>query len=429
MSTQASLHERAFGRVDRAARHLDVPEEIVERLRLPASVLRHTVPVRRDDGSLRLFQAIRVQYDSTLGPGKGGIRFHPHVDADEVTTLALWMTLKCALARLPFGGAKGGVTVDPKELSLLELERLSRGTIRALAASIGPHRDIPAPDVNTNSRIMGWMMDEYSMLAGRREEACITGKPLALGGSQGRSGATGRGVFLCIEELVEREGRDRARTTVAVQGFGNGGREIARLLYEAGYQVVAVSDSRGAIHDRDGLNVSGLIQAKRESMDVQTGYSHGSVCEECNGSEITNDELLVLDVDFLVPAALQDAITEENAARVQADWIVELANGPVAPEADSILFERGVRVVPDILANAGGVTVSHYEWVQNLSGERWSAEQVQERLDAHMRSVFDEVHAYGAEHDLDLRTAAYAVALDRIAEAARALGTVHDFGG
>ncbi len=427
--TDHSAFVAALRRLDAAAKLVDIPEETYVRLRHPKAVLTVSVPLRRDDGSLEMFTAHRVHHNDLRGPGKGGLRYHPDVTLDECKALAFWMTCKCAVMDLPYGGAKGGIAVDPKSLSQLELERLSRGLIRRIAEFIGPQLDIPAPDVYTNERIMGWMMDEYAHVVRRHEPAVITGKPLALGGSQGRSDATARGGYVCIAKLAEERGWKPAETTVAIQGFGNAGQGIARLLAEDGYRIVAVSDSSGAIVSRDGFDVPSLIRAKNDTRKLEAVYCQGSVCDQVDAERISNGELLELDVDILIPAALEDVITADNAAEVQARVVLELANGPVTSDADDILDQRGITVIPDILANAGGVTVSYYEWVQNRSGDYWSAEDVRQRLEKRMAYQFDQVMRLAADNQVSLRVAAYALALQRLGEAAEAVGTRDLFNG
>jgi glutamate dehydrogenase (NADP+) len=376
-----------------------------------------------DDGSLRIFDGYRVRHDDTRGPGKGGIRYHPSVDVSEVKALALWMTCKCAVVGIPFGGAKGGVCVDPKTLSRMELERLSRGFIQQLADFIGPDTDVPAPDVYTNEMIMGWMVDEYSKIRRQRLPAALTGKPVALGGSLGRDDATGRGAYYCIKELERRRGFLPGDTRVAVQGFGNAGQHVARLLHADGYRIVAVSDSGGGVYRPEGFDIPSLIRMKAETRRVMAVYCDGSVCSLIDSTPVTNSELLELDVDLLIPAAMENQITSANAGRVRAPFVIEVANGPVSPEADEILMARGISVVPDILANAGGVTVSYFEWVQNRTGLHWALDEVHARLRQIMVAAFDAVLAAADEHGIDLRTAAYTVALRRIGAAAEAQGT------
>jgi glutamate dehydrogenase (NADP+) len=416
-----SLLDDASGRLDEALRYARVSEDALERLRYPKSTLKVSIPVRMDDGSLRTFRGYRVRYDDSRGPTKGGIRYHPNVNVDEVSTLALWMTIKCAVLELPFGGAKGGITVDPKQLSKLELERLSRGYIDAVADFIGPDVDVPAPDVYTNALIMGWMMDEYSIIRRAHVPAVITGKPLPMGGSRGRDTATADGGFDVIEAL---RGKliPNDQPTVAVQGFGNVGATIALLLHNAGYRVVAVSDSQGAIFSEAGLHIPTVKKVKEESRHLQAAYCHGSVGDLTDHDRLSNDELLSLDVDVLVPAALENAITEANVGAIRAPVILELANGPISSAADRALAERGISVIPDVLANAGGVTVSYFEWIQNRTGLYWSAQEVRERLRERMVGEALALWDFAAEHDIPLRTAAYAQALTRIGEAADAKG-------
>jgi glutamate dehydrogenase (NADP+) len=424
-----NIFEDAIKRLDRAFEFAAIDAEAVERLKHPKAIVQVAIPVRMDDGSLKIFEGYRVRHDDSRGPGKGGVRFHPDVNLDEVKALAFWMTCKCAVVGIPYGGAKGGVAVNPKELSRLELERLSRGFIRQIGEFIGPETDIPAPDVYTNAMIMGWMMDEYSKMQGQRTPAVITGKPIPLGGSLGREDATGRGAYYCIKELERGKGWDPAQVRVAVQGFGNAGQHVARLLHEDGYRVVAVSDSKGGIFKEDGFDIPSLIRFKNESRQLKAVYCDGSVCEMVDAATISNEELLSLDVDVLVPAALENVITRENADRVKAPVIVEVANGPTTSDGDAVLNDAGKIVVPDILANAGGVTVSYFEWVQNKQGYYWTEPQVQERLQEIMSREFDAVHQFADRHGIDMRTAAYAQALTRIGQAIEAVGTQSYFQG
>ncbi len=426
-SESRNAFDRAVARLDQAERHAGLHTEVIERLKFAKSILTVSVPVRMDDGSLRMFEGHRVRHNDLRGPGKGGLRYHPDVNLDEVKTLAFWMTCKCAVMDLPFGGAKGGITVDPKSLSTRELERLSREFVGRIADFIGPETDIPAPDVYTNARIMGWMMDEYSKVVRKRTPGVITGKPLALGGSRGRDTATGFGGYVCIKELEKEEGWNPAETTVAVQGFGNAGQAIARLLHHDGYKVVAVSDSRGGIYRKNGFDIDSLIQTKNETRELKAVYCEGSVCEAVEADAVDNEEILVLDVDILIPAALSGVVSENNAGDLRARTILELANGPIDDAADAILAEKGARVIPDILANAGGVTVSYFEWVQNRSGDYWSEDEVRRRLTTRMREQFRAVRDLAGEHDVTLRTAAYILALKRIGEAVEALGTSRYF--
>lgn len=416
--------------MDEAAGYVNLHPEVIERLRYPKAVLTVSIPVRMDDGSLKIFEGYRVRHSDLRGPAKGGLRYHPEVDLEEVKSLAFWMTCKCAVMDIPYGGAKGGVVVDPKTLSMHELERLSRGFIARIADFIGPDTDIPAPDVYTNSRIMGWMMDEYSNITRTRTPAVITGKPIALGGSLGRDTATGRGGYICLKELEKKQGWVPNNIRVAVQGFGNAGQAIAKLLYDDGYRVVAISDSKGGVYCENGLNIPGYIRTKQTTGELKDIFN----CEESCGptgttSTLTNAELLELDVEVLAPSALEDVITADNADRVKAKVVIELANGPLTHDADEILKKKGTIVVPDILANAGGVTVSYYEWVQNRTGDTWSEDVVHRRLESRMRRQFQYVYELSEEHAIPMRTAAYALALKRIGEAVEALGTSHFFNG
>ncbi|NNF27740.1 MAG: Glu/Leu/Phe/Val dehydrogenase, partial [Gemmatimonadetes bacterium] len=371
----------------------------------------------------------RVRHDDTRGPTKVGIRYHPGVTLSEVKALAFWMTLKCAVANIPYGGGKGGVTVNPKELSRLELERLTRGFTSQIADFIGPETDIPAPDVYTNAMIMGWLMDEYSKIHRTRSPGVVTGKPIPLGGSLGREDATGRGAYYCIKAMAEAEGWDPKGMTVAVQGFGNAGQHVARLLQDDGYRIVAVSDSRGGIYKADGFDVPSLCTAKNETRVLRAVYCHGSVCEIIDADVITNEALLELDVDILIPAALENQITKDNAAAIKAPFIFEVANGPTTSEADPILDQKGTVVVPDILANAGGVTVSYFEWVQNRGGYYWTVAEVQERLKEIMVREFANVREFSQTHGTSMRTAAYGLALSRIGSAVESQGTRAYFAG
>jgi len=411
-------------RLEQALKHVPISDDASERLQFPKASLKVSIPVRMDNGSLRVFEGYRVRYDDTRGPTKGGIRFHPGVTLDEVQSLAFWMTFKCAVLNLPLGGAKGGITLNPKELSKFELERLSRGYIDAIADFIGPDVDIPAPDVYTNPMIMGWMMDQYSIIRRQRSPAVITGKPLSLGGSQGRDTATGMGAFYVLQAMMAKFDRLPAQTTVAVQGFGNAGSAIARLLFEAGYRVVAVSDSQGGIYCARGLDIPSVQQFKASTRSIQAVYCQGSVCSLISDYEtLTNEELLALEVDILIPAALENQITEANAEAVQARYIFEVANGPITSEADRRLEARDILVFPDILVNAGGVTVSYFEWVQNRSGLYWSLSEVNQRLQQMMVTEAEQIWAIAEELTIPLRTAAYVHALKRLESAFNAKGT------
>ncbi len=425
----SNVFEDAVARLRGLGKAAGIAAEVIDALMQPKATLSASLPVRMDDGSTRYFPAFRCRYNDVLGPAKGGIRFHPGVSAAEVKALALWMTIKNACVDLPYGGGKGGVIVDPKQLSRMEIERLSRAYMRAMADFVGPDTDIPAPDVYTNARIMGWMADEYQAIVRRKAPAVITGKPLGLGGSKGRSEATGRGAFHVVEQYAEHTGLDRKSTTVALQGFGNAGYHVARLMQQAGYRIVAISDSKGAIYKQDGFDVESVYKVKQESRQLKGVYCEGSVCEIVDHETLTNAELLELEVDILVPAALEDVITEKNAGAIKAKTILEVANGPTTLAAEQILAEREVDVLPDVLVNAGGVTVSYFEWVQNRQGYPWTLETVRERLEAQMESAFCAV-AEARETDASTwRAAAYSVALRRIAAGIEMQGTREYFSG
>ena len=400
--------EMAQRQFDNAARYLDLKEGIKAKLRVPKRELTVYFPVEMDDGSIRMFTGHRVQHSLARGPAKGGIRYHPDVTIDEVRALAMWMTWKCAVVNIPYGGAKGGVVCNPKEMSQRELERLTRRFTSEIIMLIGPESDIPAPDVNTNAQTMAWIMDTYSMTKGYSVPAVVTGKPVEIGGSLGRREATGRGVMLTTREALKHLGMPIEGTRIVVQGFGNVGAIGAQLLQELGCTVIAVSDSRGGIYNPKGLNVKDVIRHKAETGTV-VGYP--------GTDTITNKELLELDCDVLVPAALENAITEENADCVKARIIAEGANGPTTPEADEILSDKGIFVIPDILANAGGVTVSYFEWVQGLQNFFWSEEEVNKNLEKIMVKAFQDVLAISQEKGINMRIAAYILAIDRVATA------------
>ncbi|GCL46307.1 glutamate dehydrogenase (NADP+) [Microcystis aeruginosa NIES-3806] len=418
-----SLFTDASSRLERALKYVSISDDAIERLKYPKASLSVSIPVRMDNGTLRIFQGYRVRYDDTRGPGKGGVRYHPNVNIDEVQSLAFWMTFKCALLDLPFGGAKGGITLNPKELSKAELERLSRGYIEGIADFIGPDVDILAPDVYTNEMIMGWMMDQYSIIQRKISPAVVTGKPLTMGGSRGRDTATGTGAFHVIHSLLPKLDKKPANTTVAVQGFGNAGAVVADLLAKAGYQVVAVSDSQGGIYREKGLDIASIRDYKQEHRGITAIYCEDTVCNIVEHEAISNEELLALDVDILIPAALENQITAENADRVRAKYIFEVANGPTTSEADRILESKGILVFPDILVNAGGVTVSYFEWVQNRSGLYWRLNEINERLKERMVTEAEKVWSFAQEFDISLRNAAYAQAITRLGEALDAKGT------
>ncbi|NEO90197.1 MAG: Glu/Leu/Phe/Val dehydrogenase [Moorea sp. SIO3G5] len=418
-----SLFADASKRLQKSLKYVSISEDAIARLKYPKSSLSVSIPVRMDDGSLQMFQGYRVRYDTTRGPAKGGVRYHPNVSLDEVQSLAFWMTFKCATLNLPFGGGKGGITLNPKALSKLELERLSRGYIDAIADFIGPDIDILAPDVYTNSMIMGWMMDQYSVIRRQISPGVVTGKPLALGGSVGRDTATATGAFFVIESILPKFDQLPQNTTVAVQGFGNAGAVIAQLLAKAGYKVVAVSDSQGGIYAKKGLDIPSIRQYKTSSQGIKAVYCRGSVCNIVEHEVITNQDLLALDVDVLIPAALENQITEENVDNIRANYIFEVANGPVTSTADNILEEKGVYVFPDILVNAGGVTVSYFEWLQNRSGHYWKLDEVHQRLKEKMVEETETIWSLSQELAVSMRTAAYVHALNRLGDSLDAKGT------
>ncbi|HEY6378947.1 MAG TPA: Glu/Leu/Phe/Val dehydrogenase [Candidatus Dormibacteraeota bacterium] len=393
---------------DLAADLLGLDQALRAVLREPKRELIVHVPVKMDSGEVRVFQGYRVQHNVARGPAKGGLRYHPDVTLDEVRALAMWMTWKCAIADLPFGGAKGGVIVDPRHLSHGELERLTRRYASEISIFIGPERDIPAPDVNTTPEIMAWIMDTISMAQGYSIPAVVTGKPLSVGGSRGRSSATGRGTTVVAMEACKRLGMDPATATVGVQGFGNAGSVAARLMAEQGFTIVAVSDTRGGIHNPAGLDVARVAEHKRRT---------GSVVGFPGADAVANGALLELPLDVLVPAALENQITGVNAHAIKARLILEAANGPTTPDADIILAERGVLVVPDVVANAGGVTVSYFEWVQDIQSFFWEEDEVNQRLERVMRKAFDVTWAEAAEHGVSMRLGAYMVGVRRVAEA------------
>lgn len=413
------LLEDAIVRFEEALPHAVLSEDACDRLRAPVSSLKVSVPVRMDDGRLRIFSGYRVRYDDTRGPAKGGIRYHPAVTAAEVTTLAFWMTFKTALMDLPFGGGKGGVAVDPKQLSAAELERLSRGYLAAIADVIGPDVDVPAPDVATGELVMGWMAHEYAKIRRGHHPGVVTGKPLALGGVPGRTSATSDGALHVLRTVQPRVLPGVDHPSAAIQGFGNAGSQLAAGLAASGWRVVAVSDSSAAIHDPDGLDVPALQEHKA---------STGSLADPPVGSEIGAEELLCLEVDALIPAALEGALHAGNADGVRARAVFEVANGPLTADADRILDEAGVEVVPDILVNAGGVTVSWFEWVANRTGDRWTEDAVRRRLEERMVTETEAVLELADARGLRLRTAAYVHAIERLSNAMDAKGTAALFG-
>ncbi len=406
--------EAMMSRFDRAAELLDLEPGLYKILRHPEKIITVSVPVLMDNGEIEVFTGHRVLYNTARGPGKGGVRFDMQVSLDEVTALAAWMAWKCAVVNLPFGGAKGGVVCDPSTMSVGELERLTRRYTQGIINTLGPDSDVPAPDVNTNERVMAWVMDEYSIHVGHTTTAVVTGKPVEMGGSLGRREATGRGVMMVAREALTHLGMPIVGATVAVQGFGNVGSVAARLLAQEGCKVVAITDRFGGVHDPQGIDVDAAIAWVREYGSL-AGYPRGTTC--------TNEELLTLPVDVLVPAALENVITTKNAGAIQAKIICEGANGPTTAGADRILDEKGIFVVPDILANAGGVTVSYFEWVQNRAAYFWSEDVVNERLRDIMVRCFHDVLKLSLDHQVNMRTAAYMLAISRVAAVHRLRGS------
>ncbi len=399
--------KNAQSQLTKVAKLINLDSAKLEKLLLPDRFVEVSFRVRMDDGSYQTFVGYRSQHNNVLGPYKGGLRFSTYVTPEEVKALSMWMTWKTAVVNLPFGGGKGGVKVDTKKLSEAELERLSRAFIRAIADIIGPDKDVPAPDMYTNPTVMGWMVDEYSKIVGRPSPAVITGKKIEDGGSQGRVEATGLGGFYILEELATKFKLEKDTTTIAVQGFGNVGYYFAYFASKAGFKVVAISDSKGAIYNPNGIDVEHVLEVKQTA---------GSVTNMSDVDVISNEELLKLDVDVLVPAAIENVIAETNADKIKAKYIIELANGPITPEADSILHAKNRIVVPDILANSGGVTVSYFEWYQNKHNEKWTKEEVFKKLEDTIKPAFKEVYSKAEELNSDLRMGAYALAVSRVTE-------------
>jgi glutamate dehydrogenase len=405
-STQAVVQD--------ALNKLGYPEEVYELLKEPLRMLTVRIPIRMDDGSVKIYTGYRAQHNDAVGPTKGGIRFHPDVTEVEVKALSIWMSLKSGIVDLPYGGGKGGIICDPREMSFRELERLSRGYVRAISQLVGPNKDIPAPDVFTNSQIMAWMMDEYSRIREFDSPGFITGKPLVLGGSHGRESATAKGVTICIREAAKKKGINLAGARVVIQGFGNAGSFLAKFMLDAGAKVIGISDAYGGLHDPDGLDVEYLLD-RRDSFGTVTKLFKDT---------ITNKELLELDCDILVPAAIENQITSNNAHQIKASIVVEAANGPTTIEATKILSERGILLVPDVLASAGGVTVSYFEWVQNNQGYYWKEDEVERKLEDVMVSSFENVYRTANTRQVNMRLAAYMVGVRKMAEASRFRGWV-----
>ena len=393
---------------DHAAEKLDLDDGMRRVLRVPQRELTVNFPVTMDDGDVRVFTGYRIQHNVSRGPAKGGIRYHQDVTLDEVRALAMWMSWKCACVNIPFGGGKGGVIVDPKKLSIREVEGLTRRFTTEISPLIGPDRDIPAPDVNTNAQTMAWMMDTFSMHHGYTISGVVTGKPISIGGSLGRNEATARGAVFTLLQASATLRRPLSGARVSIQGYGNAGSIAATLLADEGASIIAVSDSTGGIHDPSGLDPSRVSAWKRE---------HGTVVGFPGSEEISNQQVLEVECEILVPAALENQITRHNAPRIQAGIVAEAANGPTTPEADQILHDRGIFVIPDILCNAGGVTVSYFEWVQDMQSFFWTEERINESLKGIMDRAFESVHTMSTRHEVDMRTAAYMVAVARVAEA------------
>ena len=398
---------------DLVADKLELSDNVLERLRYPKRSLLVSIPIEMDSGAVKVYKGFRVQHDITLGPSKGGIRYHPNVNLEEVTALAMLMSWKCALMQLPYGGAKGGVCCTPAVMSLKETERLTRRFTSEIIWAIGPEEDIPAPDMNTNMQTMAWMMDTYSMLKGHTTLGVVTGKPLVLGGSLGREEGTGRGVYYMVEESAKIIGKDLKGLRVAIQGFGNVGSAAAKLLSRQESKIIAVSNSKGGIYNESGIYIEGLIRHVKENK---------AIADFPDVEIITNEELLTLDCDVLIPASIEGQITRYNADKVKAGIIVEGANGPTTPEADRILSEHGVCVIPDILANSGGVVISYFEWVQDLQFYFWKENEIHQRLKEIMSNVFNSVLAMSQEKKIDMRMAAWMIGISRIAEAQKLRG-------
>ncbi|WP_257347748.1 Glu/Leu/Phe/Val family dehydrogenase [Pseudalkalibacillus decolorationis] len=393
---------------------LGYPEEVYELLKEPIRMMTVRIPIRMDDGSIKIFTGYRAQHNDAVGPTKGGVRFHPMVTETEVRALSIWMSLKAGIVDLPYGGGKGGIICDPRDMSFRELERLSRGYVRAISQIVGPTKDIPAPDVFTNSQIMAWMMDEYSRIREFDSPGFITGKPLVLGGSHGRESATAKGVTICIREAAKKKGINLEGARVVIQGFGNAGSFLAKFMYNAGAKVIGISDAYGALHDPEGLDIDYLLD-RRDSFGTVTKLFKDT---------LTNKELLELDCDILVPAAIENQITKHNAHNIKASIVVEAANGPTTIEATNILTEREILLVPDVLASAGGVTVSYFEWVQNNQGYYWTEDEVEVKLEQVMVKAFNNVLTTSTNRKVNMRLAAYMVGVRKMAEASRFRGWI-----
>ena len=405
--------EAAMRQLDLVAEELSLDKKIVEVLKHPNRVVITSLPVKMDDGTIKVFTGYRVQYSRHRGPYKGGIRYHPNVNLDEVKALAAWMTWKCAVADIPYGGSKGGITCNPKEMSTAELERLTRRYTSSIVRDIGPFKDIPAPDIYTDSQTMAWLLDTYSEFQGYAVPGVVTGKPISVGGSEGRAGATGRGAALCTREAARHLGIDMNGATVAIQGYGKVGRSAAQVLREMGCIIIAISDSKGGIFNQNGLDPVKVLEHKKRT---------GSVVDFKDSTYVANKDLLELDCDILIPAALENVLTEENAPRIKVKIISEGANGPTTPEAAAILHKKGVMMIPDILANCGGVTVSYFEWVQNLNRLHWTLDEVNQKLEQKIVKAFNDVLEISTKRNISMRLAAYVLGVSRVAEALGVLG-------
>lgn len=395
----------AQDQITQASKFLKIDHELIDVLKEPQRVIEVSLPIRMDNGKTKIFRGFRSQHNNYRGPYKGGVRYHPGVNVDEIKALSIWMTFKCAVVGIPFGGAKGGIIVDPHQLSKTEKERLTRAYVDKIFEFIGPYKDIPAPDVYTDGQIMSWILDEYNHISREHNPAVVTGKPIEVEGSQGRDTATSTGGVIVLDELFKRLGIKREEATVAIQGFGNAGANVADILYHQGFKIVAVADSKGAVVSTDQIDPHALLKHKQKT---------GSVIGFKSTKSISTEDFLKLDVTVIVPAALENVFTKETAGSVKAKIILELANGPTTLEADEIFHKKNIIVIPDILANAGGVTVSYFEWVQNLSRDYWSHEEVSRRLEEIMASSFETIYEKSQQHKITLRTAAFVVALERI---------------
>lgn len=421
-----SVFKSALDQLKTAAEACSLDKGVWEILKRPQRIIQLSVPIKKDNGEVEVFEAYRVQYNNARGPFKGGIRFHPEASLDEVKALAFWMTIKCAVADIPYGGGKGGIKVDPKTLSEHELEHLTRSYTRALRADIGPKTDIPAPDVNTNAKIMGWVVDEYATLAGEFKPAVVTGKPLSLGGSEGRERATGTGGFYILLEVLKKLKKDPKKTKVVLQGLGNVGYWFAKEAEKHGVKIIGVADSKGGIYDKRGIgmDIDKLMETKKSKGLLAGCYCSGSVCDCTHYQSLSNEKILEMPCDVLVPAALEGQITKENAGRIKAPIVLELANGPVTFEGDEKLNKKEIIVVPDVLANAGGVVGSYMEWVQNLYGYSWTEDEVISRMKDKLGAAFNAIWQTHLEKKIPLRTAAFVVALKRLEDSLKGRGAV-----